>query len=75
MIFCGLCKVEVIDSWEEHMQSEEHQRNTNPERIIEAYQESQRQIMEDVKKMVEKPNRHTNKKAKRGLRIPRKKEE
>ena len=49
--FCGLCKKEV-DDWGEHVKSEEHQRNiNNPQKIIEAYAESQAETFALLKKI------------------------
>ena len=51
--FCGLCKKEVGD-WEEHVKSEEHQKNiANPQKIMEAYAESQAETCAVIKMIEE----------------------
>ena len=50
---CGLCKKEV-GNWKEHVESEEHQKNlANPQKILEAYMQSQAGALMTMKQIEE----------------------
>ena len=53
-VYCGLCEKAVMD-WEDHVSSEEHQRNLlDPSKTLLAYIQSKGEMIEGINEIMKK---------------------